>query len=94
MRVLGDRILVKVSTSETKTESGIILAAMKAERKYEGEVVGVGDHEDIKKTGIKIGDYVFYTPGTNIEMPRKQEDEDILDAVSIYDVVAVAEKEE
>lgn len=88
MKVLGDKILVEVASAEEVTESGIILSNAKAERKYEGIVVGVGSHEDIKKIGVSEGDYVYYTKGMNIEF---EQDGKLYDILSIYDIVAKKE---
>jgi len=90
MKVLGDKILVKVADSENISEGGIILSAAKAERNYEGIVEGVGDHEDIKKIGVEVGDYVYYVKGMNTEFDQ---DGVMYDIVSIYDVVAKREEE-
>ena len=90
MKILGDKILVKVASSETVSEGGIILTTVKAERKYEGVVEEIGDHEDIKNLGIKVGDYVFYVPGMNTEINK---DDEIYDVVSIYDVIGVGEED-
>ena len=64
---LGDRVLVKVSSGEIKTKSGIIIAdsAQRGQKVY-GEVVSVGtgifsqNGERIPMT-VKIGDKVMYT---------------------------------
>jgi len=88
MKVLGDKILVEVASAEEVTESGIILSNAKAERKYEGTVVGVGSHEDIEKIGVSVGDYVYYTKGMNIEF---EQDGKLYDILSIYDIVAKKE---
>ncbi len=89
MTVLNDKILVEVATSEEVTETGIILTSAKAERKYEGTVVGVGNHEDIKKIGVDVGDYVYYVKGMNTEVIK---DGKTYDIISIYDVVGKLEK--
>ena len=89
MKVLNDKVLVEVATSEEVTETGIILTSTKAERKYEGVVVGVGDHEDIAKIGVKEGDYVYYVKGMNTEYIK---DGKTYDIISVYDVVAKQEK--
>ena len=86
MKVLNERILVKVADDEEKTESGIILTATKHERKYEGTVVDVGTNPDIKEIGIKPGDYVYYPKGLNTEMTINGV---IHDIVSVYDILAV-----
>ena len=88
MKVLNERILVKVANEEEKTESGIILTATKQERKYEGTVVDVGTNPDIKEIGIKVGDYVWYPKGLNTEFTK---DGVIYDIVSVYDILAVGE---
>ena len=89
MTVLNDKVLVEVATSEEVTETGIILTSAKAERKYEGTVVGVGNHEDIKKIGVNVGDYVYYVKGMNTEIIK---DGKTYDIISIYDVVGKLEK--
>lgn len=89
MTVLNDKVLVEVATSEEVTETGIILTSAKAERKYEGTVVGVGNHEDIKKIGVDVGDYVYYVKGMNTEIIK---DGKTYDIISIYDVVGKLEK--
>lgn len=90
----GDKVLVKVATDEEVTASGIILTSAKHERKYEGVVVDVGDHEDIKKYGVEVGMYVFYPKGLNIEMFVKEDNVDVAyDFVSVYDILAVGTEE-
>ena len=85
MKVLGDKVLVEVASSEEVSKGGIILTSAKAERKYEGTVIGVGDHEDIAKIGVNVGDYVYYTKGMNIEYIK---DDKVYDILSIYDIIA------
>ena len=92
MKVLNERILVKVATDEEETTpSGIIKSAMKQERKYEGVVVDVGTNPDIKEIGIKPGDYVYYPKGLNTEMTI---DGVIHDIVSVYDILAVGKEDD
>lgn len=91
MKVLNERILVKVADEEEKTESGIILTSTKQERKYEGTVVDVGTNPDIKAFGIKPGDYVYYPKGLNTEMTI---DGVIHDIVSVYDILAVGKEDD
>lgn len=90
----GDKVLVKVATDEEITASGIILTSAKHERKYEGVVIDVGTHEDIKKYGIKVGMYVFYPKGLNTEILVKEDNVDVAyDFVSVYDILAVGTEE-
>ena len=86
IKVLNDKVLVKVATEEEVTESGIILTSAKHERKYEGIVTAVGDNPDIAKNGIEVGSYVFYPKGLNTPVKVKDEEYDL---VSIYDIIAV-----
>ena len=90
----GDKILVKVAVDEEVTQSGIILTSAKHERKYEGVVVDVGNHPDIKKYGIETGMYVFYPRGLNTEVLTKENNVDVAyDFVSVYDILAVGTEE-
>ncbi|MBU0671111.1 MAG: co-chaperone GroES [Patescibacteria group bacterium] len=61
LKPLGDRILVKPLTEEETTKSGIVLPdTVDKEKKAEGEVMGIGDGEDIKKLGLVEGDKVLF----------------------------------
>lgn len=94
MKVVGDKVMVKVATDEEVTASGIILTSAKHERKYEGVIVDVGDHPDIKKWGIEVGQYVFYPKGLNIPFTRKEDGVEVeYDIVSIYDILCVGTEE-
>lgn len=88
--MVNEYVLVKVATDEEVTASGIIMSAASHERKYEGYVEDVGTHEDIKKFGVNIGDYVFYPKGLNKEIII---DNVTYDVVSVYDIIAVGKEE-
>ncbi|MFH0819012.1 MAG: co-chaperone GroES [Patescibacteria group bacterium] len=61
LQPLGDRILVKPLTQEEVTKSGIVLpSSADKEKKAEGEILGIGEGEKIKKLGLKIGDKVLF----------------------------------
>jgi len=61
LKPLGDRILVKPLSEEETTKSGIVLPdTVDKEKKAEGEVIGIGDGEDIKKLGLSEGDKVLF----------------------------------
>ncbi|MBU0732133.1 co-chaperone GroES [Patescibacteria group bacterium] len=61
LQPLGDRILVKPLSEEETTKSGIVLPdTVDKEKKAEGEILGIGDGEDIKKLGLKEGDKVLF----------------------------------
>ena len=90
MKMVNDKVLVKVASNEEVTESGIILTSTKQERLYEGTVIDVGDNPDISKFGVKKGMYVFYPKGLNTEITIENETYDI---VSIYDILATGTEE-
>lgn len=54
---LGDRILLKATPAEEKTAGGLVIPATAQEKTNQGEVVVVGDSEDIK---VKVGQQVIY----------------------------------
>ena len=61
LQPLGDRILVKPFTEEETSKSGIVLPdTVDKEKKAEGEIIGIGEGEDIKKLGLKEGDKVLF----------------------------------
>ena len=61
LKPLGDRIIVKPVTSEEVTKSGIVLPdTVEKEKKEEGEIIGVGDGDKVKKLGLKVGDHVIF----------------------------------
>ncbi|MBX4187671.1 MAG: co-chaperone GroES [Candidatus Doudnabacteria bacterium] len=71
IKPLGNRILVKQSTSEETTASGIVLPdTVDKEKKMQGSVVALGFGEPVIKSGIKIGDTVVFGKyaGDEIEM--------------------------
>lgn len=94
MKVLNERVLVRVACEEKVSKGGIILTTAKQERKYEGTVVDVGTSEDIAAYGVKVGDYVFYPKGLNMEFTVNENGKEVLyDVVSVYDILAVGTEE-
>jgi len=75
VKPLGDRILVKVSAPEERTEGGILLPDTAKEKPQIGEVIAVGPGSH-KKDGscqpidVKVGDQVLYSKygGTDITL--------------------------
>ncbi|MDP3177215.1 MAG: co-chaperone GroES [Spirochaetaceae bacterium] len=65
---LGDRVLVKIQESETKTASGIIIPQTAQEKTQTGVVIAVGTDKDVIK--VKEGDKVMYDKyaGTQIKI--------------------------
>ncbi len=68
VKPLGDRILVKIKESETKTAAGIIIPQTAQEKTQTGVVVAVGTDSDAIK--VKVGDEIMYDKyaGTQIKI--------------------------
>ena len=65
---LGDRVLIKVQESETKSAGGIIIPQTAQEKTQTGTVVAVGTDADVIK--VKVKDKVMYDKyaGTQIKL--------------------------
>lgn len=84
VKPLGDRVLIKVKESETKTAGGIIIPQTAQEKTQTGAVVAVGTDADVIK--VKVGDQVMYDKyaGTQIKIAG---DEHLI--VKMQDILAV-----
>jgi len=67
IKPLGDRVLIKIAESETKTNSGLYIPETAQEKTQEGTVVAIGTDEEIS---VKIGDVVLYDKyaGNNLKV--------------------------
>ncbi len=77
---LGERVLVKVIEEELRTASGILLPETAKEKPQRGEVVAIGDEEDIP---VQVGDQVLYAKYSGTELRLNGEDYLILDVSDI-----------
>ena len=89
---LADRVVLKQSTPEEKTKSGIILTSQSQEKPQQAEVVAVGpggmvDGKEITMN-VKPGDMVIYSKYAGNEV--KLEDEDYI-IVKQSDILAIVE---
>ena len=68
---LGDRVLVKISKSETQTKSGLFIPDAAQEKTQQGEIMAKGDSEDII---VNVGDTVLYDKyaGTSIKLDNEE----------------------
>ena len=89
---LADRVVLKQSTPEEKTKSGIILTSQSQEKPQQAEVVAVGpggmvDGKEITMN-VKPGDMVIYSKyaGNEVEL----EDEEYI-IVKQSDILAIVE---
>ena len=79
IKPLGNRILVKQLSTEEVTKSGILLPeSADKEKKAQGTVMALGNGEELKTLGLKVGDTVVFGKyaGDEVEMEedgKKQE---------------------
>ena len=89
---LADRVVLKQSTPEEKSKSGIILTSQSQEKPQQAEVVAVGpggmvDGKEITMN-VKPGDMVIYSKYAGNEV--KLEDEEYI-IVKQSDILAIVE---
>ncbi len=61
IKPMGNRVLVKQSTTEEVTKSGIVLPeTADKEKKAQGTIVALGTGDEIAQSGLKIGDVVVF----------------------------------
>ena len=89
---LADRVVLKQSTPEEKTKSGIILTSQTQEKPQQAEVVAVGpggvvDGKEVTMN-VSVGDKVIYSKyaGTEVEL----DDEEYI-IVKQNDILAIVE---
>jgi chaperonin GroES len=93
LRPLGDRVVVKPTTREEMTKSGIVLPDTAKEKPQEGTILAVGpgrilDDGKREQIDVKEGQKVLYAKYAGTEF--KIEEEDLL-IVSQKDILAVVE---
>lgn len=89
---LADRVVLKQSTPEEKTKSGIILTSQTQEKPQQAEVVAVGpgglvDGKEVTMH-VKVGDVVIFSKYAGNEV--KLDDEEYI-IVKQSDVLAIVE---
>lgn len=81
---LGARVLVKLIEEESYTPSGLVLPDTAKDKPQRGEVVAVGDDEEIK---VAVGDRVFFARYTGTELRLENLDYLILEAADLLAVL-------
>ena len=89
---LADRVVLKQSTPEEKTKSGIILTSQSQEKPQQPQVIAVGhggviDGKEVSMT-VKVGDKVVYSKYAGREV--KLDDEEYI-IVKQSDILAIVE---
>jgi len=68
---LGARVVIKPLEQETKTASGLLIPESAKEKPQTGQVVAVGDDEDIK---LEVGDRILFAKYTGTEFKLDGQD--------------------
>jgi len=88
IKPLGDRVLVKPLEEETTTESGIVLPdTVDKEKKAEGEVIALGNGEELAKLNLKTGDKVLFEKWGGEEVKIEKQEYKILPHDKILAIV-------
>jgi chaperonin GroES len=82
---LGSRVLVRVLDEPTVTASGIVLPETAKEKPQRGEVLAIGDDEELIK--VEPGDLVLYPKYTGSEVTVDGDEHLILEATDLLAVV-------
>jgi chaperonin GroES len=85
LRPLGARVLVRVLEEESVTSSGLVIPDTAKEKPQRGEVIAVGDDEDLIK--VAPGDRVLYPRYSGTEVRVGGADHLILEANDLLAVI-------
>ena len=85
---LGSRVLVRVLEEPTVTSSGIVLPQTAKEAPQRGEVVAIGDDEELIR--VQPGDVVLYPKYGGSEVGVDGEEHLIIEAADLLAVVYLA----
>ena len=85
---LSDRVLIKVSESETKTASGIIIPDNAQEKPQKGTVVAAGKGTKDNPITVKIGDTVLYGKFSGTELKHDGEEFIIMREADIFAIIS------
>lgn len=93
IRPLGDKVVVKATSSSETTAGGIVLPDAAREKPQQGEVVAVGpgrvlDNGQRAEMSVKVGDVVIYSKYGGNEIKLDGQELLILDQDSIYAIKA------
>jgi len=82
---LGERVLLKAMPAEEKTAGGLVIPATAQEKTNQGQVVMIGNSEDIK---VKVGQQVIYDKYAGTQMKINGEDHLL---INYSDILAIVE---
>ena len=85
LQPLGARVLVKITPEEQTTKSGLVLPDTAKEKPQRGDVVAVGEDDDLIK--VAVGDRVLFPKYTGTEIRLEDEDYLIIEATDLLAIV-------
>ena len=86
IKPIGERILAKVQTAESKTAGGLFIPDTAQEKTQEAIVLAVGD--DTEKIKVKVNDRIIYDKYAGTTIKVDGEEQLIL---KMQDVIAIVE---
>lgn len=86
IRPLGARVLVRVAEEESVTKSGLVIPDTAKDKPQRGEVVAVGDDDEMIK--VVAGDLILFAKYTGTELKLDGDDYLILDAADLLAVIS------
>ncbi len=85
VRPIGNRVLIKTPKAEERTAGGIILTPSSKSNSNIGEVIAVGNGEDVKI--LKTGDRVIHSEYAGTKVKDGNEEYIIIDFDSILGII-------
>ena len=85
---LGNRVLIQQFKDDEKTASGILLTGSAIKEKNYGEIIAIGNGEEVLDSKTKIGDIVLYKSYSGTEVESKKDDKKLI-IVEVSDIIAV-----
>ncbi|MHB1596527.1 MAG: co-chaperone GroES [Streptosporangiaceae bacterium] len=82
---LGDRVLIRLVEDEAFTKSGLVIPDTAKEKPQRGEVVAVGDDEEMIK--VKPGDLVLFAKYSGTELRLDGADYLILNSADVLAIL-------
>lgn len=71
LQPLGSRVVIKPLEQETRTASGLYIPEVAKEKPQTGEVVAIGEDEEIK---VQVGDKILYAKYSGTEFKLDGQD--------------------
>lgn len=85
---LGSRVLVRVLAEDSVTASGLVIPDTAKEKGQKGEVVAVGDDEEMIK--VKVGERVLFAKYSGTELSLGGADYLLVDSADLLAVIRPA----